>query len=580
MESQSFFGDASGDQFARIDLISNHTVFKNQEHYRALVRGKDLPISTFSSFIHEATHHWCFVSPVGTALSLLYLSVAKKALQWTVTGDEGQMQEALDDLCAFDIAVRWLRPLNEGLAQFAEYDVLPPKSSLISPPLVATLTHLFNLPRRLAEAPKHDPTPAYYQLTDDINRWRLSRQTIERKSELLLQPIDAEGSGYLLGYLTVKQLWKSSARWYEQLNEADVFLMFIRKFVYADYSLVAEILDRKRSPFQRGARFGQHLYNILYAIWWVTFDDDVPWSEWEAILSTSKEKPGHWLEVADPKIFAALDTKKLVRKGRKLQAKYFREVAEPVEFASADVKLPFPSDYFIDVISERHLMWLGEMNARWESKGHQIGRVVADDGIVYDNVKLTNTSSKDLNELELDIYVDLYSDYQLTTLGNERGVFGFAARGQTSEHLTSDLLKKRLDRRRTSELTGLVHQVVGSYLVGTNYRENLENFWKDGGLGLLNDTYSGFASGFNDHTRATVNENGLADLLENDGNLVRNVAAITLASSAGLSPEGLSSYSNMLLDPLSAVKRVEKLWPEKDSPLASIDSDGFLSSSF
>src|SRR5215813_1003714 len=180
-EAKSLFGGDSGDEYARTDLVSNHTVFKDQEYYRALLQGQDLPVHTFSSFIHEATHHWCFISPVGTALSLLYLSVARKALRWLNTNDYSQFQEALDDLCAFEVAVNWLRPLNEGLAQFAEYDVLPPESGrLISPPLLASLTHLFHCWRRVEAAPKGKEYRVWYEIADDLMRWRLSRQTIER----------------------------------------------------------------------------------------------------------------------------------------------------------------------------------------------------------------------------------------------------------------------------------------------------------------------------------------------------------------------------------------------------------------
>src|SRR6266849_3795598 len=178
---ESPLGGGFGVEFARTDLVSNHIVFRDQESYRALLRNQDLPVHTFSSFIHEATHHWCFISPIGTALSFLYLSVAKKALQWVSTGDEPTSHEAFNDLCAFEIAVSWLRPLNEGLAQFAEYDLLLSDSAVgFSPPLLSTLNHLFNLPRRIENARGDDHTAAYYELMDAITEWRLSRQVIER----------------------------------------------------------------------------------------------------------------------------------------------------------------------------------------------------------------------------------------------------------------------------------------------------------------------------------------------------------------------------------------------------------------
>jgi hypothetical protein len=580
MKDESAFGDYSTDEFGQTDLVSNHTVFKDQHYYRALVRGHDLPVETFSSFIHEATHHWCFISPVGTALSLLYLSIAKKVLRWLVTGEEDQLKEALDDRAAFDIAVRWLRPLSEGLAQFAEYDVLPPYSGpLLSPPLTATLTHLFNLPRLVSEAPENDRTPAFYRLRDDINRWRLSRQTIERKSELLLQPIAVERSAYLLGYLTVKQLWRSAQRFYKELKDADVFLMFIRKLVWADYSLVAELLDRRQPGLRRGLRFGQALHRNLYAIRQMNFDEDVPWSQWEELLGASMVKGPSPLNAADPRAFAGLDTVELVEQGRQLQLEYFREAAEPFQFASEE--FPFPQTYFLDLLSERNLMWLGQMDAKWESTGPKVGRIVAEDGVVYERFNLTQSDDRDLNDLYLDIYVDLYSEYQLTTVGNERGVFGFATREELSDAVKSDLMKKRLDRSQTAKLTALIHNAMQTYVRDTNYGEQLDKFWKDGGLELLNDSYLGFAFNFNDQARSAINENGLADVLQNDGELVRGVSAITLASSAEMSPEEMVlTCADLSLDPQEIVRRVRELWPEESLPLASINPDGFLISAF
>src|SRR5262245_1869458 len=375
--AESLFGGEASSEFARIDLVSNHTIFRDPSHFRALIRGEDLPVESYSSCIHEATHHWCFISPVGTALSLLYLSVAKRALRWLATGNQSKLHEAADDLLTFEAAVTWLRPLSEGLAQFAEYDVLPPeRSALTSPPTFSTLLHLCNLHRRLQSEPDNDPTPALYELADDITRWRVSWKSIDRKSELLLQPIEAEGSGYLLGYLAVKQIWKSARRFYEELKDADVFMMLLRKIVFGDYALVAELLDRKRRPGERVLRFGSALYDRLYLLKTMPFAEDVAWSEWERILETPTPEEGvPPFGVADGPPVIAMDTRELVEKGRKLQLRYVQEVTKPIRFSLKKLPL-FPADYFYHVLRERYLMWLGDVPARWVSIGPRKGRVL------------------------------------------------------------------------------------------------------------------------------------------------------------------------------------------------------------
>jgi hypothetical protein len=325
-------------EFARTDLVSNHTVFTDPRCYAGMLRNESLPAQTFSSFIHEATHHWCFISPVGTALSLLYLSVAMRALRWGVLGNEAERNQTLDDLCTFKIAVDWLRPLNEGLAQFAEYDVqYSGVAPLYSPPLMATLNFLLNMPERIKamkaeKKPKYislleaesEDTVAFYSLMDEVTQWRLSRQVVERKSELLLQPIGSAGSAYMLGYMTVKQLWHRASQFCNQLEHADVFLMFLRKLVFGDYALVAALLDRKKTAFQRGLSFGKTIHDRLEFIRSGDFAG-APWSKWAEVLWVRPriDDDRFRLNLADPVAIAFNDTEKATKKGLDLYRKLY-----------------------------------------------------------------------------------------------------------------------------------------------------------------------------------------------------------------------------------------------------------------
>jgi hypothetical protein len=590
-------GGGFGVEFARTDLVSNHTVFKEQESYRALLRKQDLPVHTFSSFIHEATHHWCFISPVGTALSFLYLSVAKKALAWVATENESQLNEAFNDLCAFEIAVSWLRPLNEGLAQFAEYDVLLSDSAVrYSPPLLSTLNHLFNLPRRTENLLDDDRTAALYKIMDDVMEWRLSRRVIERKSELLLQPIGSQGSAYLLGYLAVKQLWKRAAGFYEELKDADVFLMFIRKLIFGDYAMIANILDRKLKPMERGLRFGESLYERLHVIRSGAFAT-VPWSEWEELLTMQPPSgSNHTYDVADPVRFAYLDTGELAREGTRLYDQYHAEVIHLMDFSppreekeiAERFQLPadqlpddwFPPEYFFDLLQQRHLMWLGDVSATWVSTAPRVVRIMVEGDVVIEDFRLpVDTADERLNDLKLNVYLDLYELYLMATIGNESGILGLRVWGDISDSSKSKLLQNTLNQRRIAHDTALVHKVMSAYVGGTNFREVVEKFWTETGRDLLDKTYLGFAFDFNEAAQSTVSQRGLADILQNDSELVRNVAAISLAASAEMSPEGLlSTCRDLSLDPLHTIRKIKELWPFDDFPLASIDDDGFLRS--
>ena len=593
------FSTASGVEFAKTDLVSNHVVFKDQESFLALLRNQDLPVHTFSSFIHEATHHWCFISPVGNALSFLYLSVAKKALHWLGTEDMSQVTEAFNDLFAFEIAVSWLRPLNEGLAQFAEYDVrLTGSAPLYSPPLLSTVNHLFNLPRRIENAPQDDSTSAYYSLMDSITEWRLSRQVIERKSELLLQPIDSQGSAYLLGYLTVKQLWKYAAQYYDELKDADVFLIFIRKLLFADYALIADILDRNLNPMHRGMRFGKALYDRMRVIQTGQFAS-VPWSEWEKVLSmgSSSGPSGRaTYDVADPIPFLFVDSEEASEHGTRLYDLFSAEAIHLMDFPPPRVgkeaaerhnlpknQLPddwFSPTYFFDLLRQRYLMWLGEASATWEPIGPKAIRVMVEGEVVIDNFNLpSDTSDKRLIDMKLNLYVDPYELYLVATIGNDDDIVGLRHWGKISDFAKSKLERYRLDQRKIVRDTKIVHRVVTGYVEGTNFRNIVDKFWVDHGRALLDMTYSGFAFNLNDEVQSIFLQQGLADVLQNDPDLVRSVAAISLGASAEMSPEMLvAACRDFKLDPRGTIQKIKELWPHDDFPLAGVDDDGFLSS--
>jgi hypothetical protein len=575
----------STDRFARTDLVSNNTVFRKPEYYLGLLRGEALPVETYSSFIHEATHHWCFNSPLGNALSLLYLSVAKRALRWACTDDDELDKEALDDLFVYHAAEKWLRPLSEGLAQFAEYDVLPPYEMqpshvLRSPPTDATLLHLFNQPQRLDAPPNGDKWSAHYKLANDIISWRLSPQSIARKSDLLLHPLDPEQGGYLLGYLTVKQIWRSATRFYDELKNADLFMMFLRKLVYADFALVAVLLDRKRKPAQRALSFGKALIERISTVHGMLFDEDeVPWSKWEEVLTTPWDKESGLTFGVDQAV-VAFDRKKSVTKGETLQRRYLKEVSAPLDFRVVK-KLSIFQDYFRNVLLERDLLWLGRVDAKWVSLGRKRGRIMAAAEVLYDNYELTKASDEGLDDIWLDIYINLYGRYQVTTIGGQRGVFGIIGR-HLDQKRAEKFLERKLDRDQIIVATEAIRPLVDEYARLSNYHEVFACFWKDFGRDLLNRNYRGFAFDFNKDAEKIVSERGIAEILENDADLVRSAAAITLAASAGLSPEELKlrSSDDLTIDPLETIRRVRKLWTFENLPLAAINSDGFLDSAF
>ena len=200
---------------------------------------------------------------------------------------------------------------------------------------------------------------------------------------------------------------------------------------------------------------------------------------------------------------------------------------------------------------------------------------------MFENYDLVNAPDDEFDELRLDIYIDLYGNYQVTTIGNERGVFGFAGRHVGDETLPA-LSKFRLDRRAIVGTTSAIHEIMRGFIDQTNYRNIMKDFWENkGGRDMLNRTYMSFAFNANDDAISMVSKQGIAAILGNDGQLVRKVAAISLAASAGLSPEELQLLSwDFEEKPSETVQRVGKLWAFDNLPLARVDKDGFLDSAF
>ena len=131
---------AAGRSFT--DPLTNTTLLSGQdlpELLAALVEG-GLPKRMAPTLIHEATHHWCLLSPLGHALSMVQLRAARLAM----TAFDGRGEPVSDDLVweVFDAWIRhdmllaWLRPLLEGLAIFMEADARPGSGPVLTHSIV------------------------------------------------------------------------------------------------------------------------------------------------------------------------------------------------------------------------------------------------------------------------------------------------------------------------------------------------------------------------------------------------------------------------------------------------------------
>lgn len=223
-----------------IDIATN-TISQNEasaqlimEHFLSDDR---LPSKYFPLFLHEFTHHWCFNSLVGFSISLL----CERARGLIASGDvSSEVTQRLlwDTVFRYNVTIRLLCPLIEGIALFAEFDSLLGQSKSISCPSEWC--------GKLFRPPEIRP----FSLLDDwrpfIQSWRASDDGIARKALLLSAPLGRMSRGdYLPGYLCFRVLHRQASKRSDQLIEdSDFFVTYARHLFFNDARLAALLIEK------------------------------------------------------------------------------------------------------------------------------------------------------------------------------------------------------------------------------------------------------------------------------------------------------------------------------------------------
>jgi hypothetical protein len=197
---------------------------------------QQLPIRCLPQFLHETMHHWCFDSPVGMAIFLLQMRARRAAVSALFNDVTGEIQRKIaDDAGRVACFQEFMRPVNEGLALFAEHDAYPGESEVIGRP-----TFLAGF---LFAGWQTDPQ-AYIALTPAVLKaGRLTAAHVRRKADLLIQPFTGTADGYLAGYLFLRLMYRIVAERCSAYLDSDFFLHFLRCWLFDDWDLVDLILD-------------------------------------------------------------------------------------------------------------------------------------------------------------------------------------------------------------------------------------------------------------------------------------------------------------------------------------------------
>jgi hypothetical protein len=226
----------------------------------------DFPEIYLPTFLHEGTHHSCFMSPLGTALALLRMRAYRRAARLrTCPADDDERWELLEDVLRQETTMEALRPLAEGLACFSELDSVPGKSNVLTVPMGSTFANFGGLEKKISS---QDINLFLYSL---LYRARLSPDLTQRRENVLASDFTVESGGYLSGYMAIKNLWRQACQNSELAGDAELFSAFIRSYFYDDYAfvdvLLAPSLREQNAVNAIGSYFIKRLKQWLQCNW-------------------------------------------------------------------------------------------------------------------------------------------------------------------------------------------------------------------------------------------------------------------------------------------------------------------------
>jgi hypothetical protein len=225
------------------DVVSNEVSLRGlrlEDDIQLVLSNRHLPLESLGPFLHEACHHWCARSALGTTLATLRLRVERTLCSSAVRLD---LEAVARDYTAYRVATELLRPLSEGMAAFQEFDAWTETSIGLSSPWI--WAHGMYVPQESLEMLAGQGRA----IVDLPVRWLMRRLrssvlTIDRKANLLAQPLSANAGGYLPGYLAVKSLWVSACKMRPSIAaDSDMFLAYLRAYLYEDCVLARDLLD-------------------------------------------------------------------------------------------------------------------------------------------------------------------------------------------------------------------------------------------------------------------------------------------------------------------------------------------------
>jgi hypothetical protein len=200
-----------------------------RDHLPGIING-EFSSDWLPAILHESTHHWCFLTPLGQALTLQQLLA--RSLLLDNENLDGCIAEVTDSLIRGQAIESVLRPIAEGLSLLSEIH------GIIDETQRGTLSRAqwWTLWIGLRTVPDPDKPRIFSEAFIDQ---AFSDVGLKRRVEILSNPFDCRFGGYLPGYLAARALWQKAATAFpEQLHEIGAFIAAVRFSIYYDPVLI------------------------------------------------------------------------------------------------------------------------------------------------------------------------------------------------------------------------------------------------------------------------------------------------------------------------------------------------------
>jgi hypothetical protein len=494
------------------------------------------PQRLLPTFLHEMVHHWCFHSPVGSVLSYLQLRARRNSLLLLLEShhDPGDVDRSFDillDLLRYEAAINLMRPLAEGMALFAEFDVTPGESTAISTPLNFTYLSFHEI--ESGKAP-------YEGLAELLAQHRLGDDLMERKANLLVQPFTCVGGGYLPGYMLVKNLWLHMLRerHCHRFWDRDLFLSYLQSFFYNDYEFIATLLSPETSEYGVTNSVSLYCQKRLKDFMDNTTDDLVGEFETEVVARAANRRDETIRDLPEPWPGSDPQTARLGRQRLKdLLDELHGEADNELERSVRRMESW--------VIAQRELMCIGSFKERVRVNEHgmvHVGRLPGQEKWNLDFIMPLIAVGADSGvpaqdgEGLIEFFLAPTSLYRAMaiTIGGKRvatSFLGVDVKPEVEEQFRSNMLGYTADPKVRETWKSVVSEVLSKHGLDSI----LEHYQQQISL-IANEHYTAKALLFTSDEDLgecldVLRENGVFEVLGRDAALVRALASLSMAAS-------------------------------------------------